>query len=269
MRCTDDLQIYSFQTGRRLYVFQQMHARARGLGNEALSPRLEVAISHDRSTLRHERAWEAQRDTGSARGRAAVLDGQLDRLIGGLHRTVQGKREALPADDPEAALAEAFLQRFFPEGAAGYTALPFEAEAAEVDWLLGELHEDAARSHPIAEVGALGIGAFVRQLVALLPAYTEEVKQDGSDRVPYATLRDARLQGLENLARVVARVLGTYDLPAQSEARAALLAPFDQQNARVAAHLKGRRRIPDADPNTGDDEAPQEPTDKDEKAPVA
>ena len=251
---TSYLRLYSFQTGRRLYVIQRMLERAKTVGDAGLIERLEAALAHDRETVRIERGWAAKRSKGAPKGKAVVIDRRIDRLLAALFKVVTGKRDELPPEEPEAILADGFVDRYFSDGAVGYTALPFEEEAAEVDWLLGELHEDPERTTPIADVTALGVAAYVRQLVALLPDYLREIGQQEGESVAYGAVRKARAQGLENVARVIARVLGTYDGPEQEESRGLLLEPFDLQTAKVAGHLKGRRRIPDADPNTGEDQ---------------
>jgi len=247
------LRLYLMLTGRRVYALQGVHEQAQSLGDDVLVARTAEALAHDRETLRLERQWAARAQPTSERKQAMALDGQVDRLISGVHRTALTKRDNLPASDPEAVVAAEFVQRFFPNGAAAYTALPMEDEAAEVDWLLGALHEDEARTRPIEAVATLGVGAYVRQLVALLPAYHSEIGVDAQGALRYATVRKAQIEGQERLARIVARILGTYDTPDQDAARASLLAPVAQQQSRIAAYIKRRRRVPDANPVTGDE----------------
>lgn len=253
MDYTDYIRTYAFRTGRRLYVLQRMLERATAQGDATLVARLQEAVAAERETLRMERTWSAQQGRGSVRAAVLPLDAQVDRLIGGMYRALVDLRDILPASDPQAEMAGEKLATWFPEKAVGYTALPYEDQVAEVGWLLGELFEDEAHTRPVAAVSALGIGSYVRQLAAVFPAYTEAVGREAGAGVTYAAVRGARLAGLDRLARVVARVLGTYDLPADDAVRATLLQPFDEQAARLAAHLKGRRPAPDVDPNTGED----------------
>jgi hypothetical protein len=107
-------------------------------------------------------------------------------------------------------------------------------------------------------VAKLGLKLNVDRLVKLAQQYDDALK--AVDSIDFGMVKAAREAGQNNLLRLVAKVLGTYDDPEGEHVirRNALLAPVLKQNEAISQHIRARRSAPDVDPKTGEDQLPEE-----------
>ncbi len=242
-----------FSNGRRLFVLQTLATIAAGLGNARLIERLEQALLFERELRKLEGDWRRARGNKSkARGRAAEIDAQLDRLIGSIYRTVQEALIPCPPGSDRAILIRNFLAHYFPEGAEGITQAEFEDALA----IIQEMNEDFATLSE-ADMKTLNIANHVPELARLAPLFQIELNQPvAGGQVRFETISAARLEAHENLCGIVATIKSEFwgKEPEAVAAREALLAPIRDANARVAERRK-RKNAPDVDvdPETGEE----------------
>ena len=250
---THDLSsLLRFSNGRRLFVLKMLMTLATGLASPLLISRLEVALAFERSLRTLESDWRRTRGNRStARGNAAVIDAQLDRLIGSIYRTVQEALVPLPAGSAAAIMVANFLLRYFPEGAEGITNAEFEDALAIIE----EMNEDFAVLSD-TDKGTLNITNHVPELARLAPLFAIELNRPVAGQVRFETVSEARLEGHEHLCGIVSTINSEYwgKEPEKVAAREALLAPIREANARVVERRK-RKNAPDVevDPETGEE----------------
>jgi hypothetical protein len=106
-------------------------------------------------------------------------------------------------------------------------------------------------------VQKLGLGLNAQRLAKLSAEYEEALK--GVDTLDFGKVKAAREQGQVLLVRLAAKIMGTFDEPTgeHAEKRAALLGPIVKQNQAISDHIRARRAVPDVDPKTGEEDAPE------------
>jgi hypothetical protein len=257
-----------FTTGRRSFAFTQTLVTARKLvearesGDVALVAQLEQALEHEAQTLQMEAAWRRSRSTSAARGEATVRDAEVDRIIGAIFSLLESAM-AVKDDSDEYKAARELHGQLFPGGVAPLVQLAHEDQLAANDGLMLALtttHKGATQT--------LNLGRYVEALGRANDAFRGELGKQPVPEISFDTVQAARDRGNLNLRMAVARILGaSTDLTPEAEAeRGSLLAPILEQVRRIRAGRRGRRRVVDIDPKTGEDLplGPSGPTDDEE-----
>ncbi|MRG95324.1 hypothetical protein [Polyangium spumosum] len=260
----DFLRLNQFPVGRRLFTFLRVREIASALPAPAIEALVVEAILADEKTYALEQRWAAKRRVGKAsakqvRDQKALqqADIQLDNALSGL----RGAGEALlrGADEVEDAEliadVEHFLHELFPNGVSAITNAPYDVELVGAKTIVGKLEGELA---PVVQ--KLGLTHNAARVVKLTQKYDEALA--AVDNLEFGTVKAAREVGQNNLLRIVARILGTYDEPTgdHAEKRAKLLAPVVKQNEAIRQHIRARRSAPDVDPKTGEEQLPEETT---------
>ncbi|NUN15047.1 MAG: hypothetical protein HUU55_15565 [Myxococcales bacterium] len=243
------IAIRIFPTGRRLFTFKNVRKAADELGMTALVQELESAIAADSKCLDLERAWRAQLGAGTARGSSTEVDARVDRLISAIVSQLQHMERSLDKSNPKKKRAADFRTNWFPGGAGALTSLPLEEELEEVHGLLVAFEDSEIQE----DIVTLGIFPYVDELRDLAPSYRAEVETLPKQAVVFATVMEARRAGQRRLAKLVAYILGTMDEAMTDEAQDELLAPILDQDRRLADAARLGHKVPDVDPDTGQD----------------
>ncbi len=150
-------------------------------------------------------SWRRRPIRRTARGKAAQIDAQLDRLIGSIFRTVQEALVPLGSGSGAEIMVKAFLANYFPEGAAAITNAEFEDALAIIE----EMNEDFALLSA-ADLQTLNITNHVPELARLAPLFAFELKSSEAGKVRFADVSAGRIQGHENLCGIVATICSEY-----------------------------------------------------------
>lgn len=244
-----------FTTGRRRYALGQVLELARDStaggknGDAALVALVEQAIQHEEATWQKEDAWRRSRNTSAARGEAAARDLEVDRIISALAGHLETAL-AIKDGSGEYQAARKLYGQLYPEGVAPIINQPYEDQLAANDGLMLKLTTTLKN-----EAQTLNLGRFVEALGRANEAFRVELNKAAKVEISYDQVQAARDRGNLNLRMTVARILGaSAELTPEAEAqRATLLAPILEQARRIRAARRGRRRVGDVDPTTGED----------------
>ncbi len=237
-------------TGRALYALKEMHKVASQRGLEDVEAATEVAVEQGNRAVRVEFSYEQSRaDNSDARGKAVELDNRLDAQIGAIQSLVAARKVG-DEDDPVVKAARRVLEVVFPRGVAPIIHQSFEVQLGIMKVMLETFDGDLA-----SEVELLGIEREVQRMGQLVEAFEEELATAEANVTTFDEVREARELLHEYVAIVVGQVIAAYpslDETATRE-RESLLAPLNDQQERVAADYRRRRRVTDVDPDTGEE----------------
>lgn len=250
-RIIEQFTLYRFSTGRRLFTLKVVLALARAHGNPLIIACSEEAIAFDEGTRATEAAWNRTRGRASAaRGNAVEIDAQIDRQLVGMHTGVSALHGAARTDSPLWKLSGDFLAHNYPDGPGVITNSAFEDELETVE----EMLKDIVAMRP-EDVAALAISYYVGELTRLAPLLATELSTP-TEGMRFEAVRAAREEGHENLCTLIGAIVSQYRGRTAENAsiRAALLAPINAQNERVAERRR-KRASPDVDvdPETGEE----------------
>ena len=243
------LSINRMPTGRAVYALKAVHKQAKKRGLSALEQATSVAVEQGNQTLRVEFSYEQSRDDHSAaRGKAVELDNRLDAQIGAIQSLVAARKVG-DEDDPVVQAARRVLEVVFPRGVAPIIHQSFEVQLGIMKVMLETFDGDLT-----SEVELLGIQREVQRMDRLVDAFQKELATAKTNHTTFDEVREARELLHEHTALVVAQVIAAYpSLDEQTTAdRESLLAPINDQQERVAADHRRRRRLTDVDPDTGE-----------------
>lgn len=255
MDISNFIQLYSLPTGRRLYAARKVLAAAQQRQATDIAKLAEAAIEHDTKTLDLEGEYATGRaNVPSAaetkKTRAREMDERLDAAVRGLYAGAEafvnygtGSEEYVSARD--------LLAKAFPAGLGAMTQQAYVEELESVNRLLTQLRGPLA-SH----VQKLSLAKHVSHIEDRLEAFRAELDKDKPETVDFDTVRAARATGQQYIVRLTAKIFGTFDSDSEDDASARqdLFGPIAQQNDRVATYLKGRRRVRDVDPVSGEED---------------
>lgn len=237
------IDLYTFPIGRRQFALRQLAAAADAIGWAELAAECRACVAFDEET----RTLQRQRDSQQALPadpRLTELDNQIDRTL-----TVLGRHWSDAVQLFDDAEAKRLLNTYFPNGTAALVNLPFEEELTAVQSILDGLNgADAAAAEATRALH------FIAHLGGLAEAFQEALDaRSQSDLIDAKTLRLRRDEGQHRLLAIVAQILGRYPRAsdADTQARAALLAPIERQRERLGAIYRKRARVSDVDPSTG------------------
>ncbi len=244
------IDLPTLTTGRRLYAMRICLEYAEEAKCEALIALLKEAIAHELATVSLEASWTLSRTVTKTRGESALLDGQIDGVIGAIYSTLNNHIAALVSDDPVVADAKKILAELFPEGVLPIIHQPFEEQLmcndAIVETLRGELAEAAERT---------GVDKYAERLESLNERFREELAKTKVKETGFGAVRSAQERGNLFVRRAVAVILGTYHQETEEAAsmQSKLLSPILEQCDRLRKLRKSRRGRVDIDSDTGEE----------------
>jgi hypothetical protein len=221
---------------------------AHAAGHTTLAAHAGHAITHEESVAGLQLEWARVRDAPSEPSTLPLLDQEVDRCLGNLFNVATAMAGVTAPNMPTAA-AKAILAKVFPGGLRALTQRTFEEECKAVAVIVKELNGALA-----AHVTALGVGPVVAELAAANARYEAALGVVAAPVLTFDKVRAAQVKGQDLLLETVARILGLHPSASEADtnARAALLAPILAQEADLKA-ARARRRSPgDVNPTTGE-----------------
>jgi hypothetical protein len=252
---SDYVKIVRLPGGRLLVVARRIKAEASKRGLVAIA----TACAHAEALATKRIELEARYLGRGSSGR--VEAGRLDTLIDGalhsIHHTC-ANAEAREAISPKKARAARKLRAaFFPVSVTAVTQVNYEEQLAQLERIIAHTKQADIKK----AIETLALEDEVAVLVDKRAAYELAIQREVQD-ITYRDVQALRRESHEALCSVVILVLAaTLDLKdeAQAAARAALLAPMEEQASIVTAQRRSKGPRTDIDPAT-DREQPIDPS---------
>ncbi len=253
------IKVRQFGVGRRLFTFDKVRTQARELENTDIVAFTEQAIAHDESVTQPLNArWKRQKSgatapTVSPHGREA--DRAFDTCLGGIDRVLLGIPRIWGREHASAVQAQRLHAQLFPAGVGEITSLSWVDEVGE-----GRRIVRLAQSEEWREaVASTGLTAPIERLQVVTDALKDVLERDPVGLL-FSEVRGARAKGQGYLRAIIAKCIGDYPNPtAEHETvRLRLLAPVIEQDEKIAFYNRRRRPVPDIDPQTGNETAPDQ-----------
>ncbi|GAB4538611.1 MAG: hypothetical protein Tsb0020_52690 [Haliangiales bacterium] len=245
----------SLPIGRRVRAAEQVAARARARGLDAVADYAAAASAKDRALLAARQRYRKTR--GALYGREARrLDSAVDRALTVIDGYLAGQRDLFGEEHARGQAAGAVRAALFPAGVAAISQRPYVQEQAAVENLLA-----LAAAPELADARAA-----LPELITMLDhlsernqRYREVLFKDTSAPSP-DTLRETNRDGQRRLAGLVMIIYAHFltQAPEDNDGLSDLLEPirFQEESARVARRRR-RNALRDINPDTGED-APDE-----------
>lgn len=173
------------------------------------------------------------------------IDGRVDRAVSAVYEAAKMYLDFDPVTRPFQ-MAHELVGAVFPDGVWPITSVRFEEQHSKVNQVIARLRGSFAQ-----HVRQLNLGLLLDRLEALNAEYNAQLSALNNFTVSFAQVQAAENAAIEAYFEVVLLVWAHYlDEPAT---RAALLAPVEEQNTRLARHYRARRTPPKIDPTTGEE----------------
>lgn len=239
----DRLTLRKLPTGRRAFACARAKQQADALGEADIAAAAQACVDHDTHTLELEAQWDEVRGLRSqARGDTGELDAEADALIKGMFKIADGQTSSpTPA---KAAAAKTYLDAVHPLGLAPTINQAYEDQLAWMRTMIERFNGPLASA-----VAALGMDDHAGRLEPLADEYAAELSKN-DDSVTFDEVREARIEGLELLAKLVFEIMATTSDDPQK--RDKLMAEIDRQDELVAKAYRENRYPKDIDPQTGE-----------------
>jgi len=247
---SDLIVLSSSPTGRRLFAHHGVLEAAKKRSEySALVAHVTKAIAADEATLKLELEWDVVRGTPAVGSVAAVLDTNVDRLLGDIYGVAESMASVTVKSMPREA-GRRLMEKAFPRGLAAVTQRTHEEECSVVGTLIAEFNGALA-----GDIAALGLGPVVTELEAAHKLFAAELNKPIKIPLSFDKVQAARARGQARLLETVARILGLHPSSEDEQemaSREALLAPIMKQEADIRAANKRRKTVMDVHPTTGE-----------------
>lgn len=265
MNVSEIVKLRKMPTGRHARALKMMLPKVEAAGLDEVKELVVDGREVARETLLKELAWaEVGRGMSTARGKALLIDNQIDEQIGAIESAVKAKRVG-DAGDPVVEKARELHSAVFGGGVGAITQQAFEVQEGIMDAMMIRFDGDL-KEH----VDVLGERRSVERLRRLIGEFKAELSKEETEPLTYDQLKASRAGLHEATCEVAVAVF--YHLRGKDEAtvklRNEILSPLMYQQERVI-EARRRQRVPtDVDPETGeeivtpadlviDDEAPE------------
>jgi hypothetical protein len=250
---SDYLVLRQMPPGRHVFALNQMGPVASELGLVALSAHIDAAIEKGRQALRAEFAWaQARARRTSARGKAVLVDNQADVQISAIETITRARTVGDPGE-PLVVQAQEVLDQIFPRGVAPITKQRFEVQLGIMDTMLEHFHGSLS-----THVTNLGLERDVARLARLVEEFRAELTVINDPAITFDKVTEARDELHQHTSAVTVLALAAFPgLDEEStRTRERLMAPINDQQARVFEARRRQRRPLDVDPETGQEIEP-------------
>lgn len=245
--------LHRFTAGRRAFCARKMMALLLAAGHADLAARCDLIISAELSQLELQRLFRLGQGMAEATWTPEIIaaDHQLDRLLVDLIEllTALARRVGTPRGDA----AKVLIDAGFSEGAAYYTQQTFTEEEVRVAGLILLLGR-----HP-AEVALTTTDDIVADVTAAHLNYqTLLVAHEKAERLRFDEVKATDLANQRAFIELITAILArTGELPPaeRAAARTHILGSVIEHDQAIGELLRGRRRIKDVHPDTGELEA--------------
>lgn len=178
------------------------------------------------------------------------VDAQVDRAVSAIYDMAKVYLDFEPSTQAFQ-MADELVDAVFPQGVWPITSVRFEEQHNKVNQLIGRL-----RGRFSNHVAQLNLGLLLDRLETLNAEYNAQLSALDNFNISYSEVQEAENAAIEAYFGVVLVIWASHlDDPAT---RAALLAPVEEQNTRLARHHRARRTPPRLDPDTGEELTPDE-----------
>ncbi len=253
------IKIRQFGVGRRLFTYDKVRKQAQRRDNAPLVALTVSATSHDQDVTQALNArWKAKKSGAavlkiSPQGREA--DRAFDSCASGIDRVLLGIPRIWGAEHPNAEQARRLSAQFFPAGVGELATLSWVDEVSEGRRIVRLAESDEWKG----VVASTGLADAIERLRVVTEDLNDVLSRDATGLL-FSEVRGARAKGQGYLRAIIAKCIGDYPNPtAEDEAvRLDLLATVIEQNDQIGFYNRRRRPVPDINPDTGDETAPDE-----------
>lgn len=237
-------------SGRHAFALALIATAARQAGLPTTAARADRAVVQAHSALELEQMWLSVRANKSkARGNSKEIDGQLDEQVGALELRLRADARG-DDKDPAVQMARELLQQLFPEGVRGVTHKAYELQQGLVDIILkrldGEFLGHAQALHLERQIERI---RTLNEELRVEMAFDKARKVKNKDVVAAQALLHAAT--CKTIAALYLELDGDDDATLAQHAK--IMTPFLEQQARVLADRKRKRKTVDVDPQSGED----------------
>jgi hypothetical protein len=239
-------------TGRRRHACRKVADAAGALGDLALRDLALSLDAADAAVRDAELAWGRQRDgvTAPADPQLRALDEAIDGTLRDLFDSAQ--LAARSPDPGVAAAGKAVMDAAWLGSLAAHTGRPWHEQADVTDHTLGQL----AAPEVAEAVEKAGLRPWVSRLRALQADFQARLHARPDGRLSWDAVLEARAAAHARYLLLISNIFARHGDDADALTR--LYAPIANQEAQVRAWRRGRRQdVPDVDPDTGAEGAPE------------
>lgn len=248
---TELFALYVLPTGRRSFALRGVAELAQAAGQAAIEAQAKALLEQESSLGALEASW-ATSSASSAKSDVGAevrdIDADIDRMVSGLRDTAETRLRSLPRGlrKSRGAAIQAFLLKYFPNGAQAITNQSYAEEYEAVLAMVKALREDDAEM-----VELLGLEPILKDVEAVLPTYLAAIKASSKSpaAVTFKDLVARRAEAHESYCLLVAQILAGVEGAAE---RAKLLQPVLEQQGAMRSYYGRRASVQDVDAETGE-----------------
>lgn len=210
-----------------------------------LRQRIDTTVALIENAARLQFQWIShQRKDAMRREGVMEADNDADRALGALSDMFKGFLR-LPAGNPRHQAAERLSQLIMPRSVGVITSQRFELQYSSTDLALEILDNDG-----LAHVQLLNLEPFVDDIREANRTYGDHLSSLDNTGVTHPEVKAATRTALDSFFGVIITVWSHYlDAP---DTRKKLLAPIYEQNERIRAFYKNKKKTPRIDPKSGE-----------------
>lgn len=227
-------------------VSQMVGAAADQVVDDAqLRARIDDAVDKTEEAARLQFQWTSHQRLDSMRREGVMeADNAADRALSALYTQAEGNLKLSPSNVRHQA-AERLLALVMPRGVGVITSQRFEMQHTSTDIIMEQLDGPGR-----ADVQVLGLEPFVEELREANRVYGEHLSSLDNVGVTHPEVKAAYRAALDAFFGVVMTVWSNY--LERPETRNQLLAPVYEQNERIRAYIRSRKKTPRVDSKTGE-----------------
>lgn len=236
--------------GRHAFALALIATAARQAGLATTAARADRAVAQAYTALELEQMWLSVRANKSkARGNSKEVDKQLDDQVGALEQRLRADARG-DDTDPAVKMARELLEQLFPEGVRGVTHIAYELQQGLVDIILQRLDGEF-----LTHAQTLNLERQIERMRTLNEQLRVEMAYEKARKVKNKDVVAAKALMHAATCKTIAALY--LELDGDDEAtlaqHAKIMAPFLEQQNRVLADRKRKRKTVDVDPQSGED----------------
>lgn len=236
--------------GRHAFALALIATAARQAGLATTAARADRAVAQAYTALELEQMWLSVRANRSvARGNSKEIDAKLDEQVGALEQRLRADARG-DDHEPTVQMARELLEQLFPEGVRGVTHKAYELQQGLVDIILQRLDGEF-----LAHVQTLNLERQIERMRTLNEQLRVEMAYEKARKVKNKDVVAAKALMHAATCKTIAALY--LELDGDDEAtlaqHAKIMAPFLEQQNRVLADRKRKRKTVDVDPQSGED----------------
>jgi len=252
---TTFVNLYRFKADRVIYTLSEIERELAAVGGDGLAQlldELQRGAEVARSVRELEIRWKGSRGARIHGAEAKLVDADMDRALTALDSFLGSALQAWGAESPQGKAAARAREGLFPHGVVHMIRLPYMREQVQVAELLERADGDPKVSAALRELKG---GDFVERVREVHARYVEVLRNDHAPR--FEQIEEARRACHERFCAIVCLVAGRWGSAdpesAEGQALARALEEVLRQNRTLRHWYRRRRRVPEVDPETGEE----------------